>query len=177
MAKKMKRPAKARAKASMKKKASRAAKRAGAKKTASSRAKTAGKTTKGSAPRAKGPQDVSPSFTANDVVASINWYRDVLGFTLKEKWENEGALMGGSLVLGKATINLSQDDWKLGRDRKKGQGLRLFITTADDIDTYARAITSRGGTLDGEPKDDWGYRAFSVTDPDGFKITFMKALK
>jgi predicted enzyme related to lactoylglutathione lyase len=86
-------------------------------------------------------------------------------------------LIGGALALGKATINLSQDDWKLGRDRKKGQGLRLFITTADDIDTYAKAITSRGGTLDGEPKDDWGFRAFSVTDPDGFKITFMKPLK
>ena len=177
MAKKMKRPAKARAKSSTKKKASRPAKRAGATKPASTRAKTAKKTTKASAPRAKGPQDVSPSFTANDVVASINWYRDVLGFTLKEKWENEGTLMGGSLVRGKATINVSQDDWKLGRDRKKGQGLRLFITTADDIDAYAKAITSRGGTLDGEPKDDWGYRAFSVTDPDGFKLTFMKPLK
>jgi uncharacterized glyoxalase superfamily protein PhnB len=177
MAKKMKRPARARAKSSMKKTASRRAKRAGAAKTGASRARTAKKTTKTSAPRAKGPQDVSPSFTANDVVASINWYRDVLGFALKEKWENEGTLMGGSLVYGKATINLTQDDWKLGRDRKKGQGVRMFITTADDIDTYAKAIASRGGTLDGEPKDDWGFRAFSVTDPDGFKITFMRALK
>ena len=177
MVRKMKRPSKSRAKAATKQKASRPAKRASASNAAASRSRKAPNAPKAPATRAKGPQDVSPSFTANDVVASINWYRDVLGFTLKEKWEHEGALMGGSLVLGRATINLSQDDWKMGRDRKKGQGVRMFITTADDINAYAKAITSRGGTLDGEPKDDWGFRAFSVTDPDGFKITFMKPLK
>ena len=157
MAKRKPRTAKSRSTSSAKKKASRPDKRA--------------------AKRARGPQDVSPSYTSNDVVASIKWYRDVLGFTVKEKWEHEGALTGGTLVHGKATINLSQDDWKLGRDRKKGQGVRIFITTADDIDAYAKAITSRGGSLDGEPRDDWGFRAFSVTDPDGFKITFMRPLK
>lgn len=173
MAKKMKPSTKSRSKSSAKKKPSGPTKRA-ASKAASARAKKAPAAV---AMRAKGPQDVSPSFTANDVVASMKWYSGVLGFTLKEKWENEGTLMGGSLVHGKATINLGQDDWKLGRDRQKGQGVRIFITTADDIDAYAKAITSRGGTLDGEPRNDWGFRAFSITDPDGFKITFMKPLK
>jgi uncharacterized glyoxalase superfamily protein PhnB len=101
----------------------------------------------------------------------------VLGFSLKERWEENGTFLGGTVAKGGAAINIGQDDWKLGRDRKKGQGVRLFITTADDIDTYARAITSRGGTLDHEPKDDWGFRAFSVADPDGYKITFMRPLE
>jgi uncharacterized glyoxalase superfamily protein PhnB len=101
----------------------------------------------------------------------------VLGFAVQERWENDGVFAGASLRHGKVTINLSQDDWKLGRDRRKGQGVRLFITTADDIDAYAKEITSRGGTLDGEPGEDWGFRAFSITDPDGFKITFMKPLE
>ncbi len=127
--------------------------------------------------RAKGPQSVAAGFTANDAAASIKWYCDVLGFSVKERWEEEGTFLGGSVVQGSVTINIGQDDWKLGRDRKKGQGVRLFITTADDIDKYARAITSRGGTLDHEPKDDWGFRAFSVADPDGYKITFMRPLK
>jgi catechol 2,3-dioxygenase-like lactoylglutathione lyase family enzyme len=152
----------------------RAARRSGAAKTPSSRARKAART---AAPRAKGPQDLSVSFTANDAAASIKWYCDVLGFSVTERWENEGTFVGASLANGRATINISQDDWKLGRDRKKGQGVRVFITTADDIDTYATAITSRGGTLDGEPRDDWGFRAFSLTDPDGFKITFMRPLK
>ena len=121
-------------------------------------------------------QSVAVGFTVNDANASITWYCDVLGFSLKERWDQDGFL-GGSVVQGGVTINIGQDDWKLGRDRIKGQGVRIFITTADDIDTYARAIASRGGTADHEPKDDWGFRAFSISDPDGYKLTFMRPLK
>ena len=126
---------------------------------------------------ATGMQNVTPGFTVNDAAASITWYCDVLGFSLKERWEQEGRFLGGTVVQGGVTINIGQDDWKLGRDRKKGQGVRLFVTTADDIDKYANAITSKGGTLDHAPKDDWGFRAFSIADPDGYKITFMRPLK
>ena len=36
----------------------------------------------------------------------------------------------------------------------------------------AAAIKKRGGKLDSEPKDQpWGSRDFSLTDPDGFKLT------
>lgn len=129
------------------------------------------------AARVKGPQNVAAGFTVNDAAASIKWYCDVLGFSLEEKWEKDGVFLGGSVTHGAVTVNIGQDDWKLGRDRHKGQGVRLYITTGDDIDAYAKAITSRGATLDHEPKDDWGYRAFSLSDPDGYKITFMRALK
>jgi uncharacterized glyoxalase superfamily protein PhnB len=169
----MTRRAKAPSRSTKTAKGGRAAKRAAPARTTSSRAKQA---PQAAARRAQGPQDVSPGFTANDLAASIDWYTRVLGFTVKERWEDNGVMMGASLVRGAVSVNLSQDDWKLGRDRKKGLGLRLFITTTDDIDGYASAIRSRGGTLDGEPKDDWGFRAFGITDPDGFKLTFMKPL-
>ena len=144
------------------------------------RAKAARKSAAASKPaaaRAKGPQSLAAGLTANDAAASIKWYCDVLGFSPEERWEKEGVFLGGSVVRGNVTVNIGQDDWKLGRDRKKGQGVRLYITTADDVDTYAKAITSKGGTLDHAPKDDWGFRAFSITDPDGYKMTVMRPLK
>ena len=101
----------------------------------------------------------------------------MLGFKVIERWEHEGRFMGAQIGLDNVSFNIGQDDWKLGRDRKKGQGVRFFITTADNIDAYAKAITSRGQTLEHEPKDEWGFRAFSVADPDGYKITFLKPLK
>jgi uncharacterized glyoxalase superfamily protein PhnB len=125
----------------------------------------------------KAAQSVTPGFTANDASASIKWYCDVLGFSPKERWEQDGVFQGGSVTHGNIEINLGQDDWKLGRDRKKGQGVRLYITTTADIDAYAAAIKKRGGTLDHDPVDGWGMRAFGVTDPDGYKITFMRPLK
>ena len=67
---------------------------------------------------------------------------------------------------------LSQDDWKKGRDRVKGEGFRIYCSTSQNLDRLAEQIKARGGTLLQEPKDDpWGSRNFSFEDPDGFKIT------
>jgi hypothetical protein len=60
---------------------------------------------------------VAPGFTANAAAASIKWYRDVPGFAVKERWEHGGQFHGAQIVSGAVTINIGQDDWKLGRDR------------------------------------------------------------
>jgi uncharacterized glyoxalase superfamily protein PhnB len=114
----------------------------------------------------------APSFTVNDLQKSIAWYRDVLGFTVKERWEHEGKLAGVELVAGTVTFGLSQDDWKKGRDRRKGEGCSVYCTTGQDVDEIAARIKARGGALLHEPRDEpWGVRDFAVADPDGFKIT------
>ena len=53
----------------------------------------------------------------------------------------------------------------------------MYIITGPKIDQLASQIKARGGVLDHEPKDDWGVRAFSLTDPDGYKLTFLTTLK
>jgi len=116
--------------------------------------------------------EASPGLTVNDLQKSLAWYRDVLGFAVEERWEQEGKLMGVSLRAGGVTFMIGQDDWKKGRDRKKGEGFRLYCTTAQDVDSLAERIEARGGRLDYEPRDQpWGMRDFALTDPDGFKIT------
>jgi uncharacterized glyoxalase superfamily protein PhnB len=117
-------------------------------------------------------RSASPSFTVNDIHKSLAFYRDVLGFTEKERWERDGALHGVELVAGRVSLWLGQDDWKKGRDRVKGQGFRIYCDTSQDVDTLARQIQERGATLAEEPKaQPWGGRDFAVVDPDGFKIT------
>ncbi len=142
--------------------------------------KTSSKTAKAAPPRARtrgetlNMSSASPSFTVNDVEKSLAWYRDVLGFAVEERWEREGKLAGVQLRAGHVTFMLGQDDWKKGRDRKKGEGFRTYIlcTTTRDVDALAKRIESHGATLDQEPRDQpWGMRDFSLTDPDGFKIT------
>ena len=118
-----------------------------------------------------------PSFTVNDIQKSLAFYRDVLGFTLKERWEQDGELHGVEMVAGSVTFWLGQDDWKKGRDRVKGQGFRMYCGTSQDIDAMARRIRAAGGTLLEEPKDQpWGGRDFAVADPDGFTITFASGM-
>jgi lactoylglutathione lyase len=117
-------------------------------------------------------RSAGPSFTVSDIQKSLTFYRDVLGFTPKERWEQDGALRGVEMVAGSVSFWLGQDDWKKGRDRVKGQGFRMYCETSQDVDAIARRIRDAGVTLLEEPKDEpWGGRAFAVTDPDGFAIT------
>ncbi|MDL2716589.1 MAG: VOC family protein [Acidobacteriota bacterium] len=116
--------------------------------------------------------------TANDLMKSVSWYTNVVGFTIEERWMKDGVVAGVSLRAGKTTFMLGQDDWKKGRDRKKGEGFRLYCTTTQDIDALAKKIEARGGKLDQQPTDQpWGMRDIALTDPDGFKITIAKETK
>ncbi len=115
---------------------------------------------------------IAPGITVKDHQASLSWYCDVVGFTLAEKFENEGEVRGAALVAGVGRLMLGKEDWAKGRDRVKGQGLRLYMSTNQDIDDLAAAIKSRGGELASEPADmPWGARAFDLVDPDGFLLT------
>ncbi|HWP36828.1 MAG TPA: VOC family protein [Gemmatimonadales bacterium] len=117
-------------------------------------------------------RSITPALTVGDIHKSIAWYRDVVGFTLGETWEHGGKLAGAELKAGTAFIVLSQDDWAKGRDRVKGEGLRLYLNTSQDVDDVAAAIKARGGTLASEPATQpWGTRTFNLVDPDGFKLT------
>ncbi len=118
----------------------------------------------------------SPSFTVGDLEKSLAWYRDVLGFGVEERWEQDGKLAGVMVRAGDVRFMLGQDDWKKGRDRKKGEGFRLFCMTKGNIDDLAKRIEVKGGRLDQGPTDQpWGVRDISLTDPDGFKITIATA--
>ena len=107
----------------------------------------------------------------NDLERSLAWYRDVLGFTVDQKFEREGKLRAVSLKAGSVRILIGQDDGAKGLDRVKGEGFSLQITTAQSVDEVAKRAKEHGGTLESEPADMWGARAFRLRDPDGFRLT------
>ena len=114
---------------------------------------------------------IVPSFTVDDLQKSIAFY-EALGFAVDERWEDNGKLLGVMLRAGKNQIGLSQDDWKKGRDRKKGVGMRVFMSTTQNVDQIAARAKSAGVKLISEPHDtEWKTRAFEVTDPSGFLLT------
>lgn len=178
-AKTAKRPAKSPAKP-----AARAAAKTSAKAAAKPSAKTSAAKAKRPASRMtrKKPETLrlasaAPSLTVNDVEKTLAFYRDVLGFTVTDRWEEGGKLFGLMLLAGDVSVYVSQDDWKKGKDRQKGEGFRVYCATLQDVDVLASQMKKAGATLDQEPADmEWG-RHFSVTDPDGFKYTFVNEKK
>jgi catechol 2,3-dioxygenase-like lactoylglutathione lyase family enzyme len=116
-----------------------------------------------------------PSFTVDDLDRSMRFYTDVLGFIVVERWTDGDVLRGVMLKAGSCQLALTQDNWAKGRDRKKGQGMSIWCTTAQDIDGLAERILTAGGRLTDGPKDQpWGARSLSVEDPDGFALTVYR---
>ena len=114
---------------------------------------------------------IVPGLTVDDLQKSIHFY-EALGFIVDERWEENGTLLGVMMRAGKSQIGLNQDDWKKGRDRKKGIGMRLFMSTSQNVDEVATRARSAGIQLNSEPHDtEWKTRAFEVTDPSGFLLT------
>ncbi len=116
-------------------------------------------------------RSMTASLTVKDLDKSLAWYCDVLGFTVDELYDREGALMAASLKAGAVRLLIGRDDGAKGWDRVKGEGMSLMIYTAQDIDGIATRIKTAGGVLETEPADmPWGARVFRVKDPDGFKL-------
>ncbi|MEP6590473.1 MAG: VOC family protein [Gemmatimonadota bacterium] len=113
------------------------------------------------------------SLTCKNVDASINFYRDAIGFTVGMTFERDGKIAGAIISSGTIQIVLNQDDGALGWDRIKGQGfyLQLNVPSYADVDAAAARIKAAGGTLLSEPADrPWGARMFQFKDLDGFKL-------
>ena len=113
-----------------------------------------------------------PTLTVNDLNKSLKFYKDGLGFVVREEMKDEGKLMGVMLEAGGVVLGLSQDDFAKGRDRVKGVGMRLYLETDQEVGAIARVAKAAGITLnDGPGPLPWGPIGFTVTDPDGFKLT------
>jgi catechol 2,3-dioxygenase-like lactoylglutathione lyase family enzyme len=120
-------------------------------------------------------RSIMPSYTVNDIQRSLAWYEEGLGFFVAERWEDGGQLKGVMLKAGSCQLSLSQDDFAKGRDRRKGEGFRIWCDTAQDIDALAARLRKFGGSIIEGPGERWDTYSFTAQDPDGFKITIAQA--
>ena len=57
----------------------------------------------------------------------------------------------------------------------KGVGIRLYLDTDQDIEALANQAIQAGIRLEQGPAPlPWGPMAFTVVDPDGFRLTISK---
>ena len=116
-------------------------------------------------------KSILTGLTVDDLARSLAFY-EALGFTVTQRWDQDGTLMSVMMRAGELELGLNQDDWKKGRNRQKGIGTRLNIETRQNIDEIAARVKAAGFALDMEPFDtQWKTRQFELTDPSGFKLT------
>jgi uncharacterized glyoxalase superfamily protein PhnB len=139
-------------------------------------------------------------FTSRDMKKSVPFYRDTLGFQMKESWPNEEEPMWASMVLDRQSIMLGAamdpaatetmcgdadaqtvayfkkcaEDFK---KNKSGVGFSLYIVVPDVDAFHDRVLTKGARPLTKPTSQFYGLRDFHVEDPDGYKLIFYTPIK
>ena len=103
-----------------------------------------------------------------DLNRSIAFYRDVLGFEIREQED------GTEAALGPARIRFGKEgygptDWST----PKAPGSAILFLQSDDVDALHAAVRTRGGRTSGIERVNWiKMRMFEIRDPDGNVLWF-----
>ncbi len=130
--------------------------------------------------------------TCKDMGRSIAFYKNVLGFELKECWPDEKNPQWANLVLDRQSIMMGGDcdpdtakacgdvtaeqkTWWRERHQawqKNAPGVGLFLyLTVPDVDAYFATVKDRGGKPATTPQTQfYGLRDFAIADPDGYQL-------
>ena len=121
---------------------------------------------------------ILPVFFVKDTLASLHFYRDLCGFTLKSFYDSE---LGSEVTEWHKTelptfIRLAAADQEFALHLNNGKfssiGGNLHYFEVRDVDSQYRMIAERGGRPSEIADLPW-MRLFSVTDPDGHKLFFQ----
>ena len=122
---------------------------------------------------------LSPTLAVRDVKKTIAFYTKKLGFEIgnifpdAEKPEYVDLAMDG-LVL----MFLPASEFGIGPEEKLGLGVNFYLQIDQEIDEYYSELKKRKVKMTADIKDEpFGIRAFTVTDPDGYLLTFNQVIE
>ena len=125
-------------------------------------------------------KELQPILWVSSIEQSVDFYRDKLGFDLGFAMTGDGGrLVHASVTNGSVTLMLGYKDGANipVEGRRLGGGAELY-TYADDVDGYYERVRRAGTALTQEITDQyWGDRTFTVTDPDGYVLTFAQTVR
>lgn len=120
-------------------------------------------------PRLTAP--VSRLLGTKDVSRAVTFWRDVLGFELREQDEQTA-----EVVSGEARIRLGTNDWEPYLDQNRAPGSAIVFFETDDLDGLRAAISARGGQPSDTVSVNWlKIRMFEVRDDDGHRLWFGRS--
>ena len=120
------------------------------------------------------PLSSFPILYVDDLVASMRFYRDALGFEVIYQFPPSGEPGYASLQIGDGKIGLSRADIPgiNGRPQRPvtGRPFELCVEV-EDVDAFVERLRAGDVPVLAEPADQvWGERVAYVEDPDGNPI-------
>ena len=109
----------------------------------------------------------------NDMGKMIRFYRDVLGFEIKEAEDTSNVYLvkDGTLFLlygRKDFENMTSRKYEYVKGLNGHSEIALYVDTFDEVDAAFRDVVSKGATPVLEPTTEpWGQRTCYIADPEG----------
>ncbi|MEO6571841.1 MAG: MerR family transcriptional regulator [Ilumatobacteraceae bacterium] len=116
-----------------------------------------------------------------DLAAAHTFLVDVFGFTPGDiTTEPGGTVVHAEVIAGDGVIWLHQesDEFGLASPASVGAATAMMAIMVDDVDEHHRLVTEKAADIVYPPVDQpYGYREYSVRDPEGGLWSFMKPLE
>ena len=120
-------------------------------------------------------QTLVPLLQVNDILETISYYQENLGFSLSFLWPNEddpkwaGVARDGAGFMFTIDLGASHGRWLA----EKGNGVVLYVIV-NDADALFQELSARGALVVQDPVTYGERRQFSVADPSGYVIAFSE---
>jgi len=123
-------------------------------------------------------QKLTPNLIVANVQRSIDFYRDVLEFTVTQTVPDQGPFVFAIVQRGGVEMFLNAPEpahaeYPLLADRPLGGTLTLFMHVKGIRDAHTQ-LQSRVNVVMPLEKKWYGVTEFAFTDPDGYVITFAE---
>ncbi len=121
---------------------------------------------------------VTPNLVVRDVVKSVEFYRDVLGFELGMSVPDTPPYVFAGMQHGEVAIFLNDrhvaaEELPVMAERQIGGTLTLYIEVAGIDDLFAR-LDGKVDVVMALKTQFYGMREFAIADPDGWILTFAE---
>lgn len=121
---------------------------------------------------------VTPNLLVRDVARSLSFYRDVLGFTIKESVPAAEPYVFVMLERDAAMVFLNdikaaEEDYPPAASMPPGGTVAMFFVI-EGVDAFHDQVAPRATVIMPLKTQFYGMREFAVTDPDGHILTFAE---
>ena len=121
---------------------------------------------------------VTPNLIVRDIAASTAFYRDVLGFSIKQTVPDAEPFAFVWLERDGVPVFLNDpkaaaEDYPGASERPSGGTATLFFVI-EGVDAYHAAVAPKARVVMPLKTQFYGMREFAITDPDGHIITFAE---
>ena len=126
-------------------------------------------------------QKLTPNLVVRDVVRSVTFYRDVLGFTMAMSVPDEPPYVFAGVQQGAVEIFFNDaaaaaEELPQFKDRPIGGTLTLYIEVPD-VEAILERVKGRAPIVMPMKTQFYGMKEFAISDPDGYILTLAQRVQ